>query len=101
VAPRAGLFRLGCEVGLGVGLVQGEAALPHTWDELPCQPRLALEACSPSSHVPVHAYFSSHPFLGEWQEVAVVAVYGWWLWMHTRPFLWIALAVAGVTTASR
>jgi hypothetical protein len=58
-------------------------------------------ACCPFScvHMPAHVYFSSHPFLGKWQQVAVVVTYGWWLWFRAGPFLWIALAVVGVTAA--
>jgi hypothetical protein len=47
--------------------------------------------------------FPPHPFLGEWQQVAVFAVHGqqWWLRTHAKPFSWIVLAVAGVTAAPR
>jgi hypothetical protein len=56
-------------------------------------------------HTPVYAclrdFFFLIPFFGEWWQVAVTTVCGWWLWMPAGPFLWVALAVAGVTAALR
>jgi hypothetical protein len=62
-------------------------------------PNCGLSPLLPCTCTCVHLFFSS--LFGEWWQVTVAAVYGWWLWMCAGPVLWIILSVAGVTAAPR
>jgi hypothetical protein len=88
-----------------VGPVQGAANLPPAWDELSCLPRPVPAAFYPSPPCMCACtclFFLSSIFSGgEWWWVSVAAVYGWQLWIYTVPFLWIVLAVAGITAMLR
>jgi hypothetical protein len=91
-------------VGLGVGLLQGASAPPHTHLG---QVALSAQAQScrlspltpPCVHAPERIYFSSHPFYGEWQRGHSCCH----VWLASLgvcwAFLWIILAMAGVSTA--
>jgi hypothetical protein len=92
-------------VGLGAGLQKVlllPSPMPGTSDPVclgsPLQPIIppSMYVCLPMFIFPLIPFFE-----GEWQWVIVTAVYGWWLWMHSGPFFWIALTVAGITVVPR